>query len=546
MTARPPKVLLIDDDLGQLKAIGDVLYGAGWHVQLLQHPTLAVTTARTFQPDLLVVDLHMPLLDGREVVRALKSFADTAKLPLVMMTEGTGLKEDMRLLQHGAIDLWKKPFEARYLARLTQALQNARARTALPPNRQARLALLDLARRDKLNGTLSLNPGTPFEGRAIFTQGELHLARMGPFSGEAALDEMLAFDDTVWRFDEGATAEQAPPPPTVALGPGGYQPRLLFVEDQPELLTLGAKQLERAGFRVETAPHGQAGFDKAQANDFDVIVADLNMPVLDGWGMLRLLQGSPRTREVPLMFLSAHDDYRETLKAAKAGAHDYLPKTGRSEELIRRAKALCAPRLSTWAMLKAGSEVGSIELSAVGPAWLLRAIGELEASVLLEATDDLQRWDFEISKGRFKSASARAQDGTFTGTHAVSSYLGTRGGLAFVRGAQPAPADLSGFPWVLDELERACRRLQELDLRLLDGAIGGATAFSLNPQLYQLFLKVASDRDVRLARALCEEKLAPKELPEHLGLSIEEVRESLRELVRRSVIVPTDEGQGKA
>jgi DNA-binding response OmpR family regulator len=514
-------------------------------VQLLQHPTLAVATARTFQPDLVVIDLAMPVLDGREVVRALRAFEDTARVPLVMLTEGTALKEDMRLLQAGAIDLWRKPFDRQYLQRLTEALHNARARDALPPRERSRLALIDLARREALHGTVCLNPGTPFEGRAIFHHGQLHLARMGPFSGESALDEMLNLDDTVWRFDAGVTAE---PPSTQDTLPGTqlYQPRLLLVEDQPELLTMGAKQLERAGFKVETATQGQLGYDKAKEQDFDVIVADLNMPVLDGWGMLRLLRATPRTREVPLMFLSAHDDYRETLKAAQAGAHDYLAKTGRSDELIRRARTLCGPRQATWAMLKARQEVGSIELTAVGPVWLLRVLGELEATVRLEVVDDLQKWTFEIERGRLTSAQARVEDDRYSGARAVSSYLGVRGGLGYVRPIEPSGADLAAAPWVLDELERACRRMAEMDLRLLDGAIGKAGSFTVDAHLYSLFLKVASDRDVRLARAVCEEQVPPDKLPERLGLSVDEVRDSLRELVRRSVVTPQDDHQGGA
>lgn len=540
MSARPPKVLLIDDDLEQLKSIGEALYASGWHVQLLQHPTLAVATARTFQPDLVVIDLVMPVLDGREVVRSLRAFDDTARLPLVMLTEATPLKEDMRLLQAGAIDLWRKPFDRKYLGRLTEALHNARARDAMPLRERARLALIDLARREELHGTVCLNPGTPFEGRAIFQHGQLHLARMGPFSGEAAIDEMLNLDDTVWRFDAGVTLE---PMATADTQPGAfiYAARLLLVEDQPELLTMAAKQLERAGFKVDTAAQGQLGYEKAKANDYDVIVADLNMPVLDGWGMLRLLRGGPKTREVPLMFLSAHDDYRETLKAAQAGAHDYLAKTGRSDELIKRARALCAPRQATYAMLKARQEVGSIEMTAVGPVWLLRVLGELEATVTLEVVDDLQKWAFEIEKGRIVSAEARVEDEKYSGARAVTSYLGVRGGLAYVRPQEPSGKDLSACLWVLDELERACRRSADAELRLLDGAIGAAGAFSVDPRLYSLFMKVASDRDVKLARLVCEEQVPVAKLPERLGISMDEVRDSMRELLRRNVIAPKEE-----
>ena len=52
-----------------------------------------------------------------------------------------------------------------------------------------------------------------------------------------------------------------------------------------------------------------------ESSQFDLVVTDLNMPRMDGWGMLRLLRDDFRTRELPVAFLSCHDDYRESLKA---------------------------------------------------------------------------------------------------------------------------------------------------------------------------------------------------------------------------------------
>ena len=61
------------------------------------------------------------------------------------------------------------------------------------------------------------------------------------------------------------------------------------------------------------------------------------MPRIDGWEMLKLLKADHRTSEVPVVIVSAHDDYRETLRAARAGAYDYLAKTGRSDAYVASA-----------------------------------------------------------------------------------------------------------------------------------------------------------------------------------------------------------------
>lgn len=539
MSPRPPKVLLIDDDAQALKQVGDALYQAGWHVQLLQHPTLAVATARTFQPDLVILDFQMPVLNGREVAQALRAFEDTAKLPFVFLVTSQDIKEQVRLLQSGAVDVWKKPFVPGYLARLSEALQATRARADLPPQQRARGALLQMAERDKFHGTLSLNPGTPFEGKAIFVQGELHLARLGPFTGERALDEMLGLDETVWRFEPGATADSAAEPPTPKVE--GYVPHVLFVDDQPELRTLGARQLERAGFKVATAEHGEEGLARTRNADFDVIVADLNMPVLDGWGMLRLLRASPRTREIPLLFLSAHDDYRETLKAAKAGARDYLAKTGRSDQLLRHVRILAAPRQATFELLKAGKEVGAVELVSVGPAWLLRTVGELELTAVVEVQDELPcRWRLDVQRGRVREAFAQLEHSTRHGTAAIGALFGAVGARAYVKPcAHVGPADPK-LPHLVDEVERACRQHEAVEARMMDDRIDGALRFTCDAELYGLFLRVASDRDVRLARAVCEQKLSTDALPEALGLPPAEIREALREMVRRGVLTPDE------
>mgnify|MGYP000896992112 CR=1 FL=1 len=63
---QPKRVMLIDDDATVLGVVGDLLHAGGYAVQLLLYPTLAVPTAKTFRPDVVLADLHMPVMTGRD------------------------------------------------------------------------------------------------------------------------------------------------------------------------------------------------------------------------------------------------------------------------------------------------------------------------------------------------------------------------------------------------------------------------------------------------------------------------------------------------
>ena len=117
-----------------------------------------------------------------------------------------------------------------------------------------------------------VNPGKPFEGRAISDRGLVTFAKMGPLSDEAAIDEMLSVADGSWRWEGGLTTipeatRAAPPVPT------GYRPRVLLVDDDPALRKLYGLQLERSGFEVVSADQGEEGHRLAVEQPFEMMVA---------------------------------------------------------------------------------------------------------------------------------------------------------------------------------------------------------------------------------------------------------------------------------
>lgn len=535
-----PRVMLVDDDEVILRTVGDALYGAGYTVQLCQYPTLAIPTAQSFRPDVLVLDLSMPVLNGYEVARSLRRFPELTQTLVVFLTGNLHPRDDLRGLLAGAADIWRKPFDASQHVKRLERLIAEHAGRPYEPNDAARLRdrVLGFFRREQTTGILCVNPGTPFEGRATLAKGTLHSAKLGPVEGLEAFDEMLALEDGVWRFEIPGQAWLTPiGSPAAPPDPAAYKPRVLMVDDDPDVRKLAAMQLQRSGFDVQQASDGDEGHRKAQNADFDVIVADLNMPVLDGWGMLRLLKNDARMRETPVLFLSAHDDYRETLKAARAGAHDYLPKTGHSDELVSHVRRLAMPRISAHARLRAREAIGDLELSVVGSAWLLRILGEVEGSYTVHAADEWGRYSLAVQRGRLVKASASSGPRSASGVLALVSLIVSRGARAVL--APIEGQENEERPLLLDVLAEALSAVTALERKVMDEKLQAAKFAEPDPELYDLYLRVASSRDVRLARALCEEKVVPSKLASHLAFPEEEVRASLIELLRRGVVALT-------
>lgn len=108
--------------------------------------------------------------------------------------------------------------------------------------------------------------------------------------------------------------------------------KLLVVDDEKNLRLVIQKELSRQGHEVEPAEDGEAAWEQLEAKDFDVILCDINMPRLDGIGLLRRVrEKSPHPPEV--IMLTGQGTIETAIEAMKLGAYDYLTKPYRIAEL---------------------------------------------------------------------------------------------------------------------------------------------------------------------------------------------------------------------
>jgi two-component system phosphate regulon response regulator OmpR len=117
-------------------------------------------------------------------------------------------------------------------------------------------------------------------------------------------------------------------------------PRLLLVDDDTRLASMVSEYLGRAGFEVETAGSLAAGREFLAANHYDALVLDLMLPDGDGLELCRELRGAAKTRQLPLLMLTARGEPMDRIVGLELGADDYLPKPFEPRELLARVKAL--------------------------------------------------------------------------------------------------------------------------------------------------------------------------------------------------------------
>lgn len=117
-------------------------------------------------------------------------------------------------------------------------------------------------------------------------------------------------------------------------------PRILVVEDEPDIAALIAYQLTREGFRVETAPTGTDAIAAVSRAVPDLLILDLMLPGMSGDEVLRKLQKEPATESLPVLILTAKKQQEDRIRGLEMGADDYLTKPFSPRELVLRVQAI--------------------------------------------------------------------------------------------------------------------------------------------------------------------------------------------------------------
>ena len=123
-----------------------------------------------------------------------------------------------------------------------------------------------------------------------------------------------------------------------------YRARILAVDDEPELTDLMQYHLVRAGHDVTVAANGWEAIHSVRERKPDIILLDLMLPDLDGFGVCEILRRDPQTATIPIVIVSAWSSPDSRHLGLELGALDYLTKPFSPHELVERVNRLVHAR----------------------------------------------------------------------------------------------------------------------------------------------------------------------------------------------------------
>ena len=141
-------------------------------------------------------------------------------------------------------------------------------------------------------------------------------------------------------------------------------PKILIVDDEPNIVTLISRYAQREGYNIVTASDGKEAIDKCQSEDFDVIIMDVMMPDTDGFTACK---NTKEFKDVPVIMLSARGTEFDKLFGFEVGVDDYVTKPFSPMELMARIKVILSHSKSTEQKSDNGKlTVGGIEIDTLG------------------------------------------------------------------------------------------------------------------------------------------------------------------------------------
>jgi DNA-binding NarL/FixJ family response regulator len=115
--------------------------------------------------------------------------------------------------------------------------------------------------------------------------------------------------------------------------------QLLLIDDDPNLILLVKDYLEFQGYEVVTAENGREALEILAKNIPDMIICDVMMPEMDGYGLVEQVRQDPRTSWIPVMFLSAKGQSHDRVRGLNQGADVYMVKPFEPEELVAQVES---------------------------------------------------------------------------------------------------------------------------------------------------------------------------------------------------------------
>ncbi|MBX3155168.1 MAG: response regulator [Deltaproteobacteria bacterium] len=359
-------VLVIDDDPMVQHLLRGHLEHEHFRMLSATDGVEGLTLARESRPRVIILDIHLPRLDGWTVLAELKSDPSLAGIPVIMMSVE---EQRARGFSFGACEYLVKPVEP-------DRLVNVVRRAILPTAGDVLVVDDDEDTREMVSRVLRRAGYTTVEAR----DGEEALLRARVLApGLVILDllmpgvdgfevlrtlrtegmtmpvvvltgkSLIADEERILReglarvVQKGGTAldnvvrEAKQLLLAKRVVESGKLTRILYVEDSPQNRDIVRRYLSN-DYEIIEAEDGEQGIDRALRDAPEMILMDLSLPRLDGWEATRRLKANPTTRHIPVIAVTAHASREDQTRATEAGCCDYVTKPIERDVLMSAIK----------------------------------------------------------------------------------------------------------------------------------------------------------------------------------------------------------------
>ena len=273
------RILIVDDEALNLKLLSALLTSKGYQVATACDGQSALRLVATDHPDLILLDIMMPGLDGYEVTARLKAEPDTRDIPIILVTALTGEDEKKKGLEAGADEFINKP--------VNYAELEARV-----------FSLLRLKEyQDQL--------GTRIKSENYMVQG------------------IACIENPV----EAGNADNG-------------LPTVLVVEDDSTSAKLMMKYLSVMQCKIKMAKNGEDALQIASTNKIDIMLLDIMLPSMDGFEVCKAIKDNEETIAIQVVMITSLTDTASKLKGIEVGTDDFLVKPVNKDEFRARIKSL--------------------------------------------------------------------------------------------------------------------------------------------------------------------------------------------------------------
>ncbi len=284
-----PRLLLVEDEQVNRDLFRRRLERKGYAVVTAEDGLGAVALAASEKPDLVLMDLGLPDIDGWEATRRIKADPATAAVPVLVLSAHAGDDARQKAFAAGCEEFETKPVNWDALfKKIEAALARAgeRAKAAAPPPAPA-------------DDTVDLGGAPPAGEPGANTDG----VRTAPAPAAAPKP----------KDDEKELC--------------AVQPKLiLVVEDNDANRVMLCRRLNKHGYATTEAADGRQALDAVLKQRFDLVLCDIMMPGVDGYEVLREMKADPDLAAVPIIMISALDEMAGIVRCIEMGAEDYLQK----------------------------------------------------------------------------------------------------------------------------------------------------------------------------------------------------------------------------